>query len=42
MQTSKYMLASERDAEWGLTVSTIGKEHILPDEQYPTRGHAYG
>ena len=42
MQTSKYMLASERDAEWGLTVSTIGKEHILPDEPYPTRGHAYG
>ena len=36
------MLASERDAEWGLTVSTIGKEHILPDEPYPTRGHAYG
>lgn len=42
MQTSKYMLASERDAEWGLTVSSIGKEHILPDEPYPTRGHAYG
>ena len=36
------MLASERDAEWGLTVSSIGKEHILPDEPYPTRGHAYG
>lgn len=36
------MLASERDAEWGLTVSTIGKEHILPDEPYPTRGHACG
>lgn len=36
------MLASERDAEWGLTVSTIGKEHILPDESYPTRGHACG
>lgn len=36
------MLASERDAEWGLTISTIGKEHILPDESYPTRGHACG
>ena len=36
------MLASERDAEWGLTVSTIGKAHILPDESYPTRGHACG
>ena len=42
MQISKYMLASERDAEWGLTVSTIGKEHIQPGESYPTRGHAYG
>ena len=36
------MLASERDAEWGLTISTICKEHILPDESYPTRGHACG
>ena len=30
------MLASERDAEWGLTVSTIGKEDIRPNEPYPT------
>lgn len=42
MQTSKYLLASERDAEWGLTVSTIGKEQIEPGEPYPTKGHAYG
>ena len=42
MQISKYLLASERDAEWGLTVSTIGKEHIMPGEPYPTKGHAYG
>jgi len=42
MQTSKYMLASERDALWGLTVTTIGYEEIGPDDPYPTRGHADG
>ncbi len=42
MQTSKYMLASERDQLWGLTVTTIGYEEIGPSEPYPTRGHADG
>lgn len=42
MQTSKYLLASERDAEWGLTISTVGYEKIEPWESYPTKGHAYG
>lgn len=42
MQTSKYMLASERDQLWGLTVTTIGYEEIGPDDAYPTRGHADG
>jgi AraC-like DNA-binding protein len=42
MQTSKYMLASERDALWGLTVTTIGYEEIGPRDPYPTRGHADG
>jgi AraC-like DNA-binding protein len=42
MQTSKYMLASERDALWGLTVTTIGYEEIGPNDSYPTRGHADG
>ncbi|MGM9733928.1 MAG: AraC family transcriptional regulator [Prevotella sp.] len=42
MQTSKYLLASERDAEWGLTISTVGFEKIEPWEAYPTKGHAYG
>ena len=42
MQTSKYLLASERDAEWGLTISTVGYEKIDPWEAYPTKGHAYG
>lgn len=42
MQTSKYLLATERDALWGLTISTVGREHIMPMEEYPTRGHADG
>jgi len=42
MQTCKYMLASERDALWGLTVTTIGYEEIGADDPYPTRGHADG
>ena len=42
MQTSKYMLASERDNLWGLTVTTIGYEEIGKNDPYPTRGHADG
>ena len=42
MQISKYMLASERDRLWGLTVTTIGYEEIGPRDSYPTRGHADG
>ena len=42
MQTSKYMLASERDSLWGLTVTTIVYEEIGPHDSYPTRGHADG
>ena len=42
MQKSKYMLASDRDALWGLTVSTVGYEDIKPREPYPTKGHAEG
>ena len=42
MQKSKYMLANERDAQWGLTVSTVGFEVIGPGDPYPTKGHADG
>lgn len=42
MQISKYLLANERDAEWGLTISTVGHEIISPGESYPTKGHADG
>lgn len=42
MQISKYMLASERDELWGLTVTTIGYEEIGAGDEYPTHGHADG
>lgn len=42
MQYSKYLLATKRDAEWGLTISTVGREDIAPNESYPTKGHADG
>lgn len=42
MQKSKYMLANDRDALWGLTVTTIGYEEIAPGDSYPTKGHADG
>lgn len=42
MQISKYMLANERDALWGLTVTTIGYEEIASGDEYPTHGHADG
>lgn len=42
MQTSKYLLATDRDAEWGLTISTVGREEIAPGDPYPTKGHADG
>jgi AraC-like DNA-binding protein len=42
MQICKYMLANERDALWGLTVTTIGYEEIVPGDEYPTHGHADG
>lgn len=42
MQTSKYLLTTDRDAEWGLTISTVGREEIAPGDPYPTKGHADG
>ncbi len=42
MQTSKYLVANDRDALWGLTVSTVGFEEIGPKDPYPTKGHADG
>ena len=35
MQTSKYLIPSNRDREWGLTVNTVGYEEILPGTPIP-------
>lgn len=42
MQDSKYLVANERDAEWGLVVNTVGYDEVGPDESYPTKGHGDG
>lgn len=42
MQSSKYLVANERDAKWGLTVSTVGYDELSPGDHYPTEGHADG
>lgn len=42
MQTSKYLVANDRDAKWGLTVSTVGHDTVGVGEHYPTHGHADG
>ena len=42
MQDSKYLVATERDAQWGLVVNTVGYDEVGPDEEYPTKGHGDG
>ncbi len=42
MQDSKYLVANEHDALWGLTVSTVGYDAVEAGEPYPTKGHADG
>lgn len=42
MYKFKYLLAGERDKQWGLTVSTVGFDCIKPGDAYPTPGHADG
>lgn len=42
MQNSKYLVANDRDASWGLTVSTVGMDEVAANEHYPTKGHADG
>ncbi len=35
----KYLITNERDVQWGLTVNSVGYQHIEPDEPYPPRNH---
>ncbi len=42
MNDCKYLVATKRDTEWGLVVSTVGYDEVAPGEPYPTKGHADG
>jgi len=42
MQDSKYLVANERDAQWGLVVNTVGYDDVPAGDPYPTKGHADG
>lgn len=42
MQDSKYLVANERDAQWGLVVNTVGYDDVPAGDPYPTMGHADG
>jgi AraC-like DNA-binding protein len=35
----KYLIANEQDKRWGLTVSTVGYQHIDPESEYPPKNH---
>lgn len=38
----KYIVENEQDLLWGMSITTVGMEHILPGESYPTAGHKDG
>ena len=38
----KYLIVSEQDKQWGLTVSTVGYQHIKPRSEYPPMTHPDG
>ena len=42
MQCFKYLVANKKDLQWGLTISTVGREDCKPGEEYPSQGHAAG
>lgn len=35
----KYLIENEKDSLWGLTVSTVGFQHIKPQSDYPPKNH---
>lgn len=40
MESIKYLLANERDQQWGLSVSSIGTERFGPGDAYPSERHS--
>lgn len=35
----KYLIANDRDYQWGVTVNSVGFQHINPGEAYPPQNH---
>lgn len=35
----KYLMTNDRDIQWGLTVNSVGFQHIEPGEVYPPKNH---
>ena len=35
----KYLTVNEDDINWGLTVTTVGYQSVLPDSRYPSKDH---
>ena len=42
MQDSKYLVANDRDEQWGLVVNTVGYDELGAGDPYPTKGHGDG
>ena len=38
----RYLVASEQDAAWGLTIHSLGRQDIAPGTRYPPRNHPNG
>ena len=39
MKPANYIIENERDALWGLTITTVGFEKNAPGDPYPTNAH---
>lgn len=35
----KYLVVNEHDLLWGMTINSVGYQHILPGSPYPTQNH---
>lgn len=42
MEPFKYIVENEKDALWGLSISTVGFETFAPGDPYPASGHKSG
>lgn len=35
----RYLLVNDNDLSWGLTINTVGYQHVKPNSSYPLRNH---